>query len=195
MQLQVDQITIQCEHVVDTSILETFNINRFVDCYFDQASELVIIRDDDWFLVGETVIVCEDAKDAIHCWRVLKISDLNHIYFSEGVSSFQRHDVVKSLRNEDILIIMIAHFLNFVGSLEMWTHVTGVSLCLRSNSTFDCIALMKSKAHLWFLTPSKLKDKLRSVIILRQYLRSSHFANDFDDSNQTLVSNFGSFFK
>ena len=62
---------------------------------------------------------------------------LNDIDLSEGHSGLQRHDVIKGLRNQDLLVVVFTKVLNFVTGLKIWTHVAGIDLALGTDCSFD----------------------------------------------------------
>ena len=94
MLLQAHNVTVKCEHVVDTLVLETLNIDVLVLFKFDEITNLVLI-----ILKSSCLLILVTNIESVYTkWLSLlqKGSILvsvhgDNIYFAKSVPCLQRH--------------------------------------------------------------------------------------------------------
>ena len=90
MLLEADEIAIKSEHIVNTLVLETLDVDGLVLCQLYQVSKLMLFRSYELVLASKTKIISIDTK-----WLLMFLFHANYIDFSEGVPGFERHDIIE----------------------------------------------------------------------------------------------------
>ena len=119
------------------------------------------------------------------------LSHADHVDFAQGVSCLQRHHVVQSLRHDDLLIVVSAHLLEFIGRLQVRRHIAGVYLGLGADGTLNGPAHVQRKRESGLGCSAVLGEDLRFLVVLLQVLRASHLGHYLDGRDEALVGELG----